>query len=112
MELEINSDLYENFRDSNLYYVEETKLHINRILRYILRIIPSLTSLFINSFFHVYNLVEDSKIRFLCVGQNNWYLMREWSIRFEEMLSFVAEAVLVTGVPLIFAIQFYFTGRF
>ncbi len=93
------------------YYEPKIKHCILRILGYFCHYFPSLICLFLNCFFQINRFVEDCYRHFsLNIINNNIVppVLQECI----ETLQIAFEPLLVTGVPFVFACQFYFTKKF
>lgn len=93
------------------YDASENKSCTYRILGYFWFIL-SLTCLFLNCFFQIFNFVEDMKKRYVC-GFSIFDSLKYFPFAFADLLGkSYSKPFFVTGVPLVFALQFYFTGKF
>lgn len=98
---------------------------IRWIMGYIICQIPSLVCLFLNSFFNVYDLVQKKRPYFCEYFSRDELLIQKldekmtietMQAQFSSDAYFSIESVMnpvfTTGVPLLFAFLFYFTGKF
>lgn len=91
---------------------KENKSYIHRILGYFWLIL-SITCLLLNCFFQAFNTAEDMKRRFSCAGQSHFYSLQLVPVVFGDFfINCIIRPTYVAGIPLIFAIKFYFTGKF
>lgn len=83
-----------------------------RVFIYFLRSLPSLICLLLNCSFQVYNMVGNMKIYFDCDSLSFSMAWKLLPMAVSALFQFVMKLIFMTGIPLVFAIQFYLTGRF
>lgn len=90
---------------------------LHRVLGFILNIIPNLICLSLNFFFKIFNClfkVYTWKIGFctnFTVTYSNTNYLKILPLQFEIFLQQLIEPLAMIGVPFVFSLQFYFSGR-
>ena len=100
-----------------IYKPRKSSCILHRVLGFIFNMIPNLICLALNSFFKMFNCLFKGAFWKLGVckgytGFNKAYSLQIFPLQFEILLQQLVEPLAMIGVPFIFALQFYFTGRF
>ena len=100
-----------------IYKPRKSSCILHRVLGFILNIIPNLICLSLNFFFKIFNCLFKGytwKIGFctnFTVTYSNTNYLKILPLQFEIFLRQLVEPLAMIGIPFVFALQFYFTGR-